>query len=257
MMDINRIRAVIGALIPLLSFAFIGSGMIINDWYTGHAERGTEEEIGWWNATVDYGAFNGTIWVGENDNMIGIPYYAEYTMNYTGSDRMVILGPILGYIIGMVLCLVTLVFGLLTATRMVGWKLPFGTCLAAFLLVISSILLMYIGMPEVVRSDLNDLGPDIEYAIPEEEMHMLEENLTHGESFVWLYFGIPGLLVSPLLFIGIKREKLPPASKIADNFFLEEEEKKEKKPKGKKKKEPVRRGEVKAGSLDDELDRSP
>jgi hypothetical protein len=220
MMDINRIRAVVGALIPLLSFAFIGSGIIINDWYSGEAVRGTEGEIGWWNATVDYGAFNGTIWVGENDNLFGVPEYERYVMNHSGSDSINVMGPIMGHLITMVLCLITLVFGLLTATRITGWRLPTVICASACVIALFSTALMYSGFPDIVRSDLDELKPVIEDAIPEDEMHMLENNLTHGESFTWIFIGIPGLLISPLLFIGIKRQKLPPESKIADNFFV-------------------------------------
>lgn len=253
MMDINRIRAMVGALIPLLSFAFIGSGIIINDWYSGDAVRGTEQEIGWWNSTVDYGAFNGTIWVGENDNLVGVPDYEKYTMNYTGSDRIVILGPITGYLIAMVLCLVTLVFGLLTATRITGWRLPTVICAAACVIALFSTALMYSGIPGIVRSDLDDLRPVIEEAIPEDEMYMLENNLTHGESFTWILLGIPGVLISPFLFIGIKRQKLPPASKIADNFFLDEPEAEieHKRIKRVKKERSI---DVRSGSLDNDVD---
>ena len=253
MMDIHKTRALIGAIIPLLSFAFIGSGIIIDDWYSGEAVNGTEEEIGWWNATVDYGAFNGTVWVGENDNLIGLAVYEKYTMNYTGSDSIVVHGPIFGYFIGMILCLITFVFGLLTATRIVGWKLPFGACCAAFIIVLSSITLIYTGIPKIVGSDLDELRPVIEDAIPEYDVEMLENNLTHGDSFSWVLLGLPGLLISPFLFIGIKRQKLPPASKIAGNFFLDGSKKKIR-PKRKKKVEPLDRSGVKAGSLDEHDD---
>ena len=223
-MDINRIRAVIGAIIPLLSFAFLGSGIITNDWYSGEAERDTEADIGWWNATVDYGAFNGTIWVGENDNLIGLPDYERYTMNYTGSDRALVLGPVLGLLASMMLCLITLVFGLLTASRIVGWKIPFVICSTAFLITLISVIVLYTGIPDIADSDLDELRLVFDDAIPEDEMHILENNLTHGGSFTWIYGGLPGLLVSPLLFIGIKRQKLPPSSRIEDNFFLDKKE---------------------------------
>jgi hypothetical protein len=102
-----------------------------------------------------------------------------------------------------------------------------------------------------VDSDLQELRPQIEIAIPEDEMHMLESNLTFGDSFTWAAAGIPGLLVSPLLFIGIERQKLPSRSKIADNFFVEEERGREPKKKIPRKEEVSIVG-VQSGSLDDD-----
>jgi hypothetical protein len=249
-MDINRLRAVAGALIPLLSFAFIGSGIIIDDWYSGEAVRGTEAEIGWWNATVDYGAINGTIWVGENDNLIGIPDYEKYEMNYTGSDHFYVQGSIMGQLLTMLLCMATFVFGLLTATRITGWKLPSMICIAALVISLASTTLIYTGIPGIVRDDLDELGTRIGDDIPEDEMHLLKDNLTHGESFTWIFIGTPGLLISPLFFIGIKRQKLPPASKIADNFFLDDTEEREVRSKTVKMKT-VNINEITTGSLDD------
>lgn len=219
MSDSRRIRAVIGALVPLISVAFITSAVIADDWYSGSAERGTESEIGWWNSSVDYDLFNGTIWVGENDNLLGIPGYQVYTLNYTGQQQTVVTISWVGISLGIVLSLVTIVFGSLTAFRKVNGILPFLTGITAVIMIAIPGLLLYSELPKIVESDLELLRPELAEDIPEDEMHMLETNLSHGNSFKLLLLSMPSLIAAPLFFIGFHREGYLSSKRLAKKFY--------------------------------------
>jgi len=252
MPDYKKMRAVIGALIPLLSFILVGSALFSQDWYGGRAEYGTESTIGWWNATVEYDLFNGTVWVGENDNFVGAPHYTRYVFNYTGSSQFMVLSSAICLLSSMVLILSSFVFGLLSGFRIVGGGMPLMLCVLALVLVVVPGLVMHQRIEEIANSDLEYLQPVIEEDIPSDEIHMLNTNVTHGSAFDLLLYSVPGLVISPLLFIGIRREKLPTSDKLASNFFKDDEEEIASKKRRSRVVKDTSKEEVKSGSLFDD-----
>ncbi|MGA1819952.1 MAG: hypothetical protein ACMUHU_02970 [Thermoplasmatota archaeon] len=228
--ELDQARSAAGAIISLIAFACIGAVLITNDLYSGSAEMGTEEDMGWWYSEVDYSFMNGSVWVGENDNLVGNPDYTEYVFNYTGTDRSVIFLSIAGFSAGIILSLTTFVFGLLTSFRKVSWLLPFLTGIASFALVLAPLIALHNMVPDIVDSDIEHLGPFISESIPPEQMDNLTGNLSRGGSFFWGYLSLPFIVSGPLLMIGIRRERNPSTARLAYHFFIDDERKKEEPP---------------------------
>ncbi|MBN1390316.1 MAG: hypothetical protein JXA22_06720 [Candidatus Thermoplasmatota archaeon] len=245
MTDLGQLRGVGGAIMALLAFSFVAAALISDDLYSGKAEMGTQQDLGWWEADVRYGFTNGTIWIGENDNLLGIANYTEYRVSYSGGDSTSIVTSSFCISAGVVLALVTFLFGMLTSFRKVSWLLPFITGTLAMFMVLAPMLLIYNIMPDMVRSDLGPDGINVSVVIPADEMGELTGNLSHGSSFVWGFISIPFLVVAPLLMIGIRREKTPSVTRLSREFFMDDPP---------EPRDPVPErdgGDVKSGSMDD------
>ncbi len=228
--DLDQGRALMGAFAALIAFSCVGAMLISNDLYSGRAEMGSEEDMGWWKADLDYGFFNGTIWIVDNDNLIGNPAYTGYVVNYTGQDRTLMSIGVIGFSGGIVFSLVTFVFAFLTSIKRVSWVLPFTTGVLALSLVLIPTVLLYGSVPGIVESDLELLDPYISDQIPPDQMDNFTNNLSRGSTFSWGFLSFPFLVVAPLLMVCIKREKPPSPHRLAYNFFIEgKKEKQEKK----------------------------
>ncbi|MBN1540263.1 MAG: hypothetical protein JW939_08980 [Candidatus Thermoplasmatota archaeon] len=227
MSDLNQARAVAGALLALLASSFTAAALISNDLYTGNAEMGAQQETGWWDADVQYGFFNGTVWIGENDNLFGIPNYTLYEIENTGKEGKLIAASVILMSCGAILALITSVLGMLISFKRVSWVLPLFTGMLSIFLVLLPMIALYNVVPVKVEDDLEALDPSISEAIPEDEMDNLEGNLSRGSSFFWGFLSVPFLTAAPILMAGIKRERAPSKAALMRNFFKEGEHEKE------------------------------
>lgn len=231
MIDLVKIRSMLGAVFFLLALALAASAFLTDEWIVTHGEDGSREDpdSNWWSLEIDMGARQTESRLEMYDPFAPVIKEHYNTTTYTYGGDLENGGQALEYSYVAVLFLlpISILLSGLCYFRIIPGSIPTSFALMSILLLGFG---SYMFLNQAGQQRMENFIPDDEMlsvVIDSEDIDGIASNSSMGLSTYLGFSAIGALVPNALLFIGIQRLKKAGKKQVRRGFFRPIEERSE------------------------------